>query len=864
MRRLMLTLSMVTVLVLLAAAWASPPAAWAQGAWWQIGSEVAPTNLAPGHEGTIVIALSDLGDEGIDGATNPVTITDTLPAGLTAVSVSGGPEPPVNSSRPAMTCTPPPASVFTCTYQGALNPGERLALTLKVKVEEPAGTLTTLPDQVSVQGGGASSATSTPRVLVTPEETPFGIQGYSLAPLGEDGAPERQAGAHPFELTTTLVLNQLEKPLRTPVALPKDLRFVLPPGVIGNPNAVGQCSMTQFVANVLEANLCPASSVVGVTTVSAYEPIVGLFTKTVPVFNLTPSQGEPARLGFEVIGKVAIVIDTAVQSDGDYAVEANVNDATQTAGVLSSQVTLWGVPGAASHDNARGWECVSGELFAKQIGKPCPQSNVGLSQTPFLTLPTHCPVDPAEEPVRSFASMDSWLAPESFLTSEYEWADEAGQPLGFEECDKLPFKPAIHVSPEQHTSSTPTGLSVNVLLPQQGTLEAKGLGEADVRDTTVTLPAGLQVNPSAATGLQACSEAQMEGEVSEPEHEAFKHQRAQQGGEDASEPLSFPDAPAQCPEASKVGSVRIKTPLLSHELHGWLYLAEPAPNGEAQRNPFNSLIALYLVAEDPVSGILVKLAGEGTLDKSTGQVSTTFRNTPQVPFEELHVSLFGGERAPVSTPPFCGAYSAQALFTPWSSPTALLEASPPEEFQVTSGPGGGPCPSDPLGLAPAISAQSTSTNAAAFTSFSLEIARAQGDQQLSGLTVRLPQGVSALLSKLTPCQQPPKGVEWSCGPESRIGHTSVISGLGDYPVTLPEGNVYLTSGYDGAPFGLLVQTEAKAGPFDLGNVNVRSRINVDPQHRAGHDHHRSRAKRRRTAAHDPRHTRTDQADHGQR
>ena len=41
------------------------------------------------------------------------------------------------------------------------------------------------------------------------------------------------------------------------------------------------------------------------------------------------------------------------------------------------------------------------------------------------------------------------------------------------------------------------------------------------------------------------------------------------------------------------------------------------------------------------------------------------------------------------------------------------------------------------------------------------------------------------------------------------------SGLGAEPVELP-GEAYLTTGYDGAPFGLLVRTQAEAGPFDLG------------------------------------------------
>ncbi len=131
---------------------------------------------------------------------------------------------------------------------------------------------------------------------------------------------------------------------------------------------------------------------------------------------------------------------------------------------------------------------------------------------------------------------------------------------------------------------------------------------------------------------------------------------------------------------------------MSHELEGEVYLASPAPNGEAGRNPFGSLVALYLVAEDPVSGVRVKLAGEGQIDEGTLRVSTTFRNAPQVPFEDLKLDLFGGPRASVTTPALCGAYATDAVFTPWSGTGPLAVSAPGEDFQVSSGVGGSGCP----------------------------------------------------------------------------------------------------------------------------------------------------------------------------
>jgi hypothetical protein len=800
-RRLLLAaLAGTVVLALMGAA-----PAFAEAPWWQIGSEVAPSNLAPGGEGQVIVLVSNLGDGTINGSKSPVVITDKLPEGLSATAITG---PLKNQTQ--VECS---LATLRCTFAGVLNPYEQIAVTINVKVEEPLGTVTSLSDQASVEGGGAAKVSSTLPVPVNGQPPSFGVAGYELGPFNEDGTPATQAGAHPFQLTTTLALNQTAA--RYPVELPKDLRFSLPPGLVGDPNAAAQCTMANFFALVLETNLCPPSAVVGVATVIAHEPLANVFTKTVPVFNLVPSQGEPARFGFEVIGKVPIVIDTSVRSGSDYRVVASVNDATETAGLLSSQVTFWGVPGDPRHNDSRGWECVAGGYFHNQVGKSCPASSEVPSQ-PFLTMPTSCPANPAGEPLSSSAEADSWAEPGGFVSAEYAWLSGTGQGLGMDGCNQLPFTPAIKVTPEVHSASTPTGLSVNVEVPQTTTLEANGLAEADVRDTTVTLPEGVALSPSAANGLAACSERQIGYERLNPQTQT----------QEFTPTKGTPTQPL-CPDASKLGLVHIKTPLLSHELEGAVYLATPAPNGEAEQNPFNSLVALYIVAEDPVSGVLVKLAGEGHVDEGTLRVSTSFRNTPQLPFEDLRIDLFGGERASVTTPSSCGDYPTEAAFTPWSGTGTVDVLSPAGEFNIATGADGSGCAPSPLAFSPALSTQITNLSAGAFTPFSLEIARPDGQQALTGITVHLPAGIAALLSTVTPCGEPPVGQGWACGPESLIGHSMASSGLGGEPVTLP-GAVYLTGGYDGAPFGLLVATEAKAGPFDLGMVDVRSRINVDP------------------------------------
>jgi hypothetical protein len=79
-------------------------------------------------------------------------------------------------------------------------------------------------------------------------------------------------------------------------------------------------------------------------------------------------------------------------------------------------------------------------------------------------------------------------------------------PLGG--CNRLPFSPSISVTPDGQQGSSPSGLAVNIHVPQDLLLNPTGLAEADVKDTTVTLPAGIALNPAAADGLQACYESQ--------------------------------------------------------------------------------------------------------------------------------------------------------------------------------------------------------------------------------------------------------------------------------------------------------------------------------------------------------------------
>ena len=352
------------------------------------------------------------------------------------------------------------------------------------------------------------------------------------------------------------------------------------------------------------------------------------------------------------------------------------------------------------------------------------------------------------------------------------------------------FEPSIDVAPDGQQASTPTGLTVGVHVPQEASLNPSGLAEAAVKDTTVTLPAGVGLNPAGADGLQACSTEQV---------------------------ALASAAPIACPEASKVGTVEINTPLLPEPLVGAAYLATQ------NANPFGSLVALYIVAEDPTAGVLVKLAGEVRPDPVTGQLVSTFKETPQLPFEDLKLHFFGGSRAPLGTPALCGGYTTTASIAPWSGNAPVNSSS---EFDVTSGPNGSACES-PLPFAPSLTAGTTSIQAGGFSPFTMTMSREDGNQNLQAIQLHMPPGLLGTLSSVKLCGEP-QADAGTCGPESLIGETTVSVGVGGDPYSVNGGKVYITGPYQGAPYGLSIVNPAKAGPFDLGKVVVRAKIEVDP------------------------------------
>jgi hypothetical protein len=752
--------------------------------FWQLRSLSVPANLPPGGSGTIVFYASNLGASDVLGSVSKVTLRGKLPAGLVASSVSGkianlgG----IEEQRAPVECSLVSGSLVECVFAGNLPPYEAFEIIVTVKVLPTAKSGET--SELTVTGGTAASASIKRPIVVSNAPVAYGASNYEFSAFNEDGSLDTQAGSHPFEVTTTLDLNRTGQDPFQP-AMPKDLHFNLPPGLIGNPHPFPQCTDEQFLRVKEEANACPGNTALGVATISIYEPVVlgpKVETFVIPVFNLTPAVGEPARFSFKVY-TTNVILDTAVRTGGDYGVTVSSNNVTQQVAFLASQVTFWGVPGDPVHDQSRGWECIDNGSYqhtggggaigpcnlAKQTGPP-----------PFLSMPTSC-----TGTLQTTFSTDSW-AEEGLFTMPLPALSEPSM----DGCNRLPFEPSISVAPDGQAGSSPSGLNVAIHVPQDLLLSPSGLAESTVKDTTVTLPAGVGLNPAAGDGLQACAEGQIGLAV---------------------------DVVAGCPEASKVATLEIKSPLLPNALVGEAYLA--AQNA----NPFGSLVALYLVAEDPVSGVLIKVAGEVKPDPVTGQLVSTFNNTPQLPFEDFSLHFFGGSRAPLSTPALCGSYTTRAAIAPWSGNPP---AEPSSTFNITSGPNGSPC-QNPLPFSPSLTAGTTSIQAGGFSPFTMTMSRPDGSQNLQAIKLKMPPGLSGTLATVKLCKEAQANAG-TCGPESLIGHTTVSVGVGGNPYSVTGGQVFITEGYGGAPYGLSIVNPAKAGPYDLGTVVVRAKIEVDP------------------------------------
>jgi uncharacterized repeat protein (TIGR01451 family) len=823
----------VALLMLFALGAVTSSADAAPGAGWEVMSNTRPSNLPPGEKGLVEIAVFNIGAATPSGK---LTVTDTLPPGLTAITTGtleqglgqeegqrtglghgiltpeSGEDAWECGGTHVVTCTGEPSSPRFPDSRGGGGAGNPFYIGILVTVDASAHG--TSPNVVTVAGGGASTPARTSQpTTISSVPAGFGFTDWDVWFSNEDGTIDTQAGSHPY--SATFAFNLATARLQGQAASEKtetEAEFIarggaesdieravggdvnsieaeLPPGLIADPRAVPQCTRQE-----LNTESCPLASQIGVTSVFS-----GGSDLAFEVYNMVPPAGAPAEFGFD-FSSYNTFLDSGVRSGSDYGITTHVNNVPQRE-VEGSIVTLWGYPADSSHDDWRGnanpGGCEGRDPNVSGRASCEPRSTTVATPKPFLTLPTTC-----AGPQLFRIHADTWQHADR--TSEYTVLshDNQDRPTGFTGCEHLNFNPDVTLAPDTSDADTPAGLGVEVKPSVGGLQELGGLSTSDLQNTRVVLPAGVAINPGQAAGLQACQSYQ-DGLTSEAEKA--------EGKED--------DGPPSCPSASKVGTVTINTPLLAQPLEGNVYVL--------QSNPPNLQLLVAVAAE----GVNVKLVGDVHLDEATGQLTTTFEGTPELPFTDFKLSFSGGAQAALTTPPACGTYTADADFTPWSSPF-IADFQAESSFLIGAGPGGGACPSTPRPFAPTLTAGATTDQAGGYTNFSLLLQNGDGQQRISRLQFKAPAGLSGMISKVPLCGEP-QAAQGTCPAASQIGHTVVAAGPGPYPLVVPQPGqppaaIYLTGPYEGAPFGLSIVVPLVVGPFTLQTQVVRGKIEVDP------------------------------------
>ncbi len=596
-----------------------------------------------------------------------------------------------------------------------------------------------------------------------------------------------QAGAH-ADFTTSFELSEKGG---EPYALTRDVVVELPPGLVGNPEAFPKCTTLQFGASPAESE-CPQDSQVGSTDIVLGGANTGTYNE--PIYSMPSPGGDVvARFGF-FAAPFPVILSVRLDPETESLV-ASVDGASAAAAFVGASTTFWGVPANPIHDPER----ITPEEALSHSGPPGGRDS-NLPETPFMTNPTSCGL---KREVTITAT--SYQLPGSPATKSVAFPQITG-------CGSLDLNPSVLLAPTTTQGTTGSGLDYELNFPTKG-LEFANLNSASqLKRAEVILPAGMTVNPSAAEGLGVCTEADLS-------HETYN---------------SAPNI--GCPEVSKIGSVSATTPVIDRNPTGSLYLAKP------YANPFNSLFALYMVLKIPDRGVLVKLAGKVTTDPETGQITTVFDDIPQLPVASFNLHFREGARAPLITPPACGAYQALSNFNPWSAPAKVIAKT--TSFAIESGPGHGLCP--PGGLPPfkpGLLAGTVNNAAGSFSPFNGRLTRTDSEQEITGFSIKAPRGLVAKLAGVPFCPDAAitaakdrTGIhggeeEWnspSCPVASEIGHSLVGAGVGDVLVYVP-GKVYLAGPYHGSALSIVAITAAKAGPFDLGTVVVREALQVNPE-----------------------------------
>jgi hypothetical protein len=792
---------MIIMLVVTTLFAGTAPADAASTPGWAINALTMPTDFSSG-DNTLCNANERcdkysivVTNVGATASTAPVIIKDTLPgAGVSLFNIR---------ARDLSTTSTIPCTAVGMSIECVDNEPIAVAASVlvDVRVLTEAGPEMELEDRVEVQGGGAANPVSshlrnTSNGGGTQE---FGVADFGVLAAGEEGMPEEQAGARPRLITSSFDLVNVFAPGTSsssylPVEEPKSITVELPLGLIGNPEATeAKCQEADLAAKPPGAkpgftSSCPAQSRIGTVVLKRESNIESSQASgsVSALYNMEPEKGYPAVFGFRFISAPVLLYTRVVPTPEGYRFRitaANIPHANGTYKVIGSSLSFFGVPNVAN-------------------------KLVGAEPKAFFRNPTSCANKP--EDLNARLEVSSWVKPSRVVVAETPvYSAITG-------CNLLQFDPELQVDAQMTQSDTPSGYEVKLKVPQPQLFEETAT--PDLKYASMTLPQGTVLSPGGAGGLEGCTEAEID-----PMGTELGEGHVGGNGSPYDDGLEHASA-GHCPEASKVGKVEIKTPLLPEPLKGSVYVAQPTCGGDEQPECTEAsasngeLYGMYL--EISGSGMILKLHGKVSVNPSTGQITTSVSENPQLPFEELKLTLDDGERAPLANPQTCGTATAIGELEPWSAPESGPNATTSSSFAI------GGC-SKPMGFAPGLAAGATSPVAHRFSPFTMTLTRKDGEQNLAGVSLTLPAGVSATVANVPQCEESQARLG-SCPEASRIGTANVAAGAGTEPLWL-SGPVYFTGPYKGAPFGLSIVVPAKAGPFDLGNVIERAAIRIDPK-----------------------------------
>jgi hypothetical protein len=606
----------------------------------------------------------------------------------------------------------------------------------------------------------------------------------------------------------------------------KTERVDLPPGFTENPMSSPQCPQEVFRNEVAPGKFAPAcdpSTIVGrnetwlvVNTAGAVpapsppfppgstlpkgfvispDPAKGT---RVPLYNLVPNDGEPARLGFVIAGTRVIELEGGVAWESDFHEYFTIKLPKPSVpfSSLKSRLVAFGQSGDGTH----------------------------------ITLPTTC-FDPNQWPhlYSTWFRGESWGDPNPTFP-EGSTAVEAKLPPGITPtgCDRVPFDPGLAIDPGTSAVDSPAAATVTTTLPFEPEKEGgevrnggtEGISQSHVRKAEISLPKGMGLNPAGAQGLAACSDAQFKKGIRVMNNE--------------------------CPAASDIGTVEVESPPLREPLIGDVFVGEQKSRDPESGDQFRILLEAKSEHED----INARLIGRVVANKTTGQLTAVLNDKlvgqfagelpeglPQVPFESIRVH-FNGSKQVLTSPPICNTEST-SKFEPWARPGTNVDVT--SKVTLSTDPSGGACPQTMAQrkFAPSYKAKTDNTKAGKYTPFRVHIGRTDGQQELKLVDVTLPKGLTGKLKGIPYCPEPAitaavagSGVAEranpSCSGDSYIGKVTTKSGTGANPLQL-SGNAYLAGPYKGAALSMVTITPAVAGPFDLGNVVVRVALNVNPE-----------------------------------